>query len=256
MIFDTHDRTFTGSWGNEENWSQFSARYDLFRGHRFAIEILITDQEFLMSVNGRHFGAFAHRVPFKKINAIEVKGDVKEVAIDQLYRDTYPQVPIENVPSDPPSIDSKFMAVPYIGQIDGGFTKNKTIHIYGKVKMLPHSITINLQEKPHFWPHPVIALHINPRFSNIGGQHIVCRNSWVNGRWLKEERTDLQAQDLAPGKYFKMTIECSFENYIIYVNDKFFAEYSFRCATEIIDTVNIFGDICLKKIWIEDKKFD
>lgn len=209
-----------------------------------------------MGVNGRHFGAFAHRVPFRKINGIEVKGDVKDVAIDQMYRDTYPQVPIENVPSIEPADGSKFMTVPYLANIPGKFTKNKTIHIYGKVKMLPHSITINLQEKPYFWPHPVIALHINPRFSNQGGQHLVCRNSWMNGKWLKEERTELQAKDLSPGKFFKMSIECSFESYTIFINGRFFAEYAFRCDHSIIDTVNIFGDICLRKIWFEDKKFD
>lgn len=209
-----------------------------------------------MGVNGRHFGAYTHRVPFRKINAIEVKGDVKEVAIDQLYRDVYPQVPIANVPSEQSVEDTKFMAVPYIGKIPGGFTKNKTLHIYGKVKMLPHSITINLQEKSYFWPHPVIPLHINPRFSNQGGHHIICRNSWINGKWMKEERTDLQAKDLSPGKFFDMSIECSFESYLIHVNGQFFAEFPFRCDPVIVDTVNIFGDICLKRIWVETKKFD
>lgn len=209
-----------------------------------------------MAVNGRHFGAYAHRVPFRKINAIEVKGDVKEVAIDQLYRDVYPQVPIDNIPSEELVNEPGFMAVPYIGKIPGGFTKNKTIHIYGKVKMLPHSITINLQEKPYSWPHPVIPLHINSRFSNQGGHHVICRNSWVNGKWMKEERTDLQSKDLSPGKFFTMTIECSFECYSIHVNGQFFAEYPFRCEPSIVDTVNIFGDICLKNIWVETKKFD
>jgi Galactoside-binding lectin len=246
----------SGHWGEEETSSTFSARYDLLRGHRFSIEILITDQEFMMGVNGKHFGSFAHRVPFRKINAIEVKGDVKEVAVDQLYRDIYPQVPIENVPSEEPFDDSLFKAVPYIGKIFGGFGKSKVLHIHGKVKLLPHSITINLQEKQYFWPHPVIPLHINPRFSNQGGQHIICRNTWANGKWMKEERTDLVSKDLSPGKYFRMTIECSFEGYSIYLNENFFAEYSFRCDPNIVDTVNIFGDICLKKIWVEEKQFN
>jgi hypothetical protein len=209
-----------------------------------------------MSVNGKHFGAFSHRVPYRKINGIEVKGDVKEVAIDQLYRDVYPQVPIDNVPSSEQTGDAKFMTVPYIGKIVGGFTKNKTIHIYGKVKMLPHSITINLQERHYQWPHPNIPLHLNPRFSNQGGHHILCRNSWLNGKWMKEERTDLLAKDLSPGKFFKITIECSFESYLIQVNGCIFAEYPFRCEPNIVDTVNIFGDICLKQIWVEEKKFD
>lgn len=174
-----------------------------------------------------------------------------------MFRDSYPQVPIEDVPcTGELSSDSKFIAVPYMGKIPGGFVKNKTIHIYGKVKMLPHSITINLQEKPFFWPHPVIALHLNPRFSNQGGHHIVCRNTWVNGRWLKEERTDLIAKDLSPGKFFKISIECGFESYIININDRFFAEYPFRCESSIVDSVNIFGDICLKRIWVEEKSFN
>lgn len=181
---------------------------------------------------------------------------MKEVAIEQEHRVTYPQVPIEDVPTEPQLDDEKSIAVPFFSNIPGGFTKSKTIHIHGRVKLLPHSFTINLQEKPYFWPHPVIPLHINPRFENQNGQHILCRNSWVNGKWTKEERTDLLAKDLSPGGRFEMAIECSFENYIIHLNDRFFAEYKFRCDAAIVDTINIYGDICLNKIWIEEKKFD
>jgi len=248
-----------GNWCDEETWSQFSSKYDLFRGSHFSIEILVTDIEFLLSVNGKHFGAYNHRIPYKKINSIEVKGDVKEVQIDQLFRDKYPEVPTEAIPSAEPVLAAddkhKFMAVPFMAKISGGFTRNKSLHIHGKVKLLPHSITINLQQSSHFWPHPVIPLHINPRFSNQGGKHVVCRNSWVNGKWLKEERTELQAKDLSPGKFFTMVIECQFDSFLIYVNEKFFAEFRFRTET-IVDAVNIFGDVCLTKVWVESKKFD
>lgn len=123
-----------------------------------------------MAINQRHFGFYNHRIPFKKINAIEVKGDVKEVAIDQLHRDRYPDVPIPDIFMQEPS-DESILAVPYNSNIPGGFTKNKSIHIIARVKMLPHSITINLQSKPFFHPHPIIALHVNPRFG--GGRHVV-----------------------------------------------------------------------------------
>lgn len=73
---------------------------------------------------------------------------------------------------------------------------------------------------------------------------------------MKEERTDLQAKDLSPGKFFKITIECGFEGYTIHVNERFFAEYPFRCEPNIVDTVNIFGDIVLKKLRVEEKKFN
>lgn len=82
-----------------------------------------------------------------------------------------------------------------------------------------------------------------------------CRNSWSHGKWGKEERTD-SSRDMIPGKLFKMTIFCDFESYQIYLNDHLFAEYRFRVDTHIIDTLSIFGDLVLKKVWIETKSFD
>lgn len=254
FINNSHQYFFLGHWGSEETTSQFSSRYDLFRGHRFSIEILIADTEFLISINSRHFGAYAHRIPYKKINAIEVKGDVKEVAIDQLHRDFYPDLTIPNIFTEEPGDDEKLLPVPYIVNIPGCFKRNKSIHILAKVKMLPHSITINLQQKPYAWPHPIIPLHINPRFH--GGHHVICRNSWANGKWLKEERTDVSSFTMCPGKTFKMVIECEGELYRIHINGQMFGEFNFRCDPNIVDTLNIFGDLVLKKVWIEDKKFD
>lgn len=207
-----------------------------------------------MSVNNRHFGAFPHRIPYKKINAIEVKGDVKEVQIDQLYRECYPDAPIPNIMTEEATNDDASLPVPYTVNIPSKFTTRKSIHIHAKVKMLPHSITINLQQKHYAWPHPVIALHINPRFSS--GHHIVCRNSWANGKWMKEERTEVSARDLCPGKVFKMTITADFEGYVIQINGQLFAEFKYRCDPQIVDTLDIFGDLTLKKVWIEEKKFD
>lgn len=207
----------------------------------------------MLSVNNYLFGEYRHRISYKKINAIEVKGDVKEVEINQIYRERYPEEQISNISSAEQETEGNIFKVPYIAHIAGGFTRNKSIHILARVKMLPHSITINLQQKPFFWPHPTIACHINPRFS--GGKHMICRNTWSNGRWQKEERTD-SAKDLMPGKTFKMIITCDFESYQIHLNDQFFAEYRFRCDPCIVDTLNIFGDIVLKKVWLETKNFN
>ena len=38
------------------------------------------------------------------------------------------------------------------------------IEFYGKVKLLPHSFYINLQDGTQLWPHPNVLLHLNPRF--------------------------------------------------------------------------------------------
>lgn len=117
----------------------------------------------MLSINNRHFGSFAHRVPYRKVNGIEVKGDVKQVAIDQVFRERYPEVPIQNIMTQDMLNDDYKFVVPYIANISGSFTRNKSIHIIGRVKLLPHSITINLQQTPYFWPHPskFISTHEN-----------------------------------------------------------------------------------------------
>lgn len=240
----------------EETLSEYSAKYDLFRGSQFSIEILVTESEFMMAVNGKHFGSYKHRVPFKKINTVEVKGDVKEVTIDQIFRDNYPDVPTDCVPTEPVQSSLKdFLTVPWMGRLGGSFTRGKKLHIYGKVKLLPHAFTINLQDSQFFWPHATVPLHINPRFSNQGGKHILCCNTFSNDKWMKEQRTDLYSKDLSPGKYFKMTIEAQDGSYLIYVDDMILAEYHFRCEPSLANTIYICGDIVLKSVWIENKTF-
>lgn len=119
----------------------------------------------------------------------------------------------------------------------------------GRVKILPHSFFINLQQGDKIWPHPIIAFHLNPRFGNVGGKHIICRNTW-NGKWDKEERSEIYT-DFMPSKNFHMTIYCSDSSYNVYLNGKFISEYKFRIDTNIVDTVYIQGDINLKKIVLE-----
>uniref|UniRef100_A0AAG5D848 Galectin n=1 Tax=Anopheles atroparvus TaxID=41427 RepID=A0AAG5D848_ANOAO len=73
-----------GCWGREEVASPLT--FNLHRGQRFNVQVLVTEREFLICVNGRHFNAFKHRLPYKKITTLEVKGDVRDVAVDQCVR--------------------------------------------------------------------------------------------------------------------------------------------------------------------------
>ena len=213
-----------------------------------------------MAVNGRHFGTYSHRIPYKKVIGIEVKGDVKDIEIEQKVLETYPQIlpmeiPIQKDKSLVNDNNSSIFKVPYYGKLSESLTNGKTLHIIGKVKLLPHSITINLQQTNYIFPHPIIALHFNPRFGNQGGRHVICRNSWTNGKWLKEERTD-SSSDFMPGKIFHLKFECQHESYQIYLNDQFFAEYMFRADPSVVDTINVYGDILLKNIFVENKVYD
>lgn len=57
--------------------------------------------------------------------------------------------------------------VPYVGCIPKGLPSMYQLVIYGRTKILPYTFLINLQEGGHIWPHPVVTLHLNPRFGNF-----------------------------------------------------------------------------------------
>lgn len=77
-----------GRWGKEETTSAFP--FTLQRGEPFAIQILVTEPEFLISINGKHFASFAHRIPFDRITTLQVIGDVSDVNVQQVPVQLYP----------------------------------------------------------------------------------------------------------------------------------------------------------------------
>ncbi|XP_035915386.1 galectin-6-like [Anopheles stephensi] len=250
-----------GCWGKEEVASPLS--FNLHRGQRFAVQVLVTDKEFLICVNGRHFNAFRHRLPYRKICTLEVKGDVREVAVDQCYMECYPQLELElirqqtpeatasamlSVPRSLPEADGKPM--PYTGVLQEPFTDGRKLHLYGRVKLLPHSFYLNLQSSAYVWPHPNILFHLNPRFGSVGGRHVICRNSWLNGKWEREERSE-NMTDFAPGKAFHLQIACTDVSYQVSLNDKLIAEFVFRDNPRLVEAVYIQGDIKVFDVVVE-----
>lgn len=56
----------------------------LKRGERFAIQILVTESCYFISVNGFHFTKYTHRIPFEKVTCIRIVGDISGVQLEQL----------------------------------------------------------------------------------------------------------------------------------------------------------------------------
>lgn len=77
-----------GTWGTEEVTSPLPFR--LRRGHAFAVQVLCTETDFFIAVDGRHFAAFRHRLPYHKVTGLQVFGDVTHVQVDQLSVLQYP----------------------------------------------------------------------------------------------------------------------------------------------------------------------
>lgn len=246
-----------GVWGKEEVASPLS--FNLHRGKKFKVHILVTDKEFLMCVNDRHFNSFKHRLPYKKICALEVKGDVKDVNVEQLYTERYPDIQLDAIKqisreqfvlAPLSDVTNHFKLMPYTGRLEQPFTNGKNLHIRGRIKLLPHSFFVNLQTNHLVWPHPNIPFHLNPRFGNVGGKHVICRNSWTNGKWDREERSE-NITDFMPGKTFHLKIACTDISYQVYLNEKLIAEFIFRDNPALVETVYIQGDIKVFDVVLE-----
>lgn len=100
------------------------------------------------------------------------------------------------------------------------------------------------------WPHPTIAFHLNPRFANNGGKHVICNNAWLDDKWGKEERSETYT-DFMPSRSFSMWIDCTHESYAVFLNQKQIAEFKFRLKPDIVDTIYVQGDIKLQLVALE-----
>lgn len=254
-------------WGKEEIAS--SVPFDLHRGGDFIIHILVTDEGYLIAINGKHFASFGHRFPYQKVKGIEIR-DVTDVEVDQIKVLEYP-VPTnlfkpscliflmmtkEEVDSAIKAVTENvetptdFLPMPYYGRFEERFTSGKELHILGRVKILPHSFFINLQDSSRIWPHPNIPLHLNSRFGQINKKNVIIRNSWLNGKWDEEERCFTQDPNcFVPGSWFHLYIACHDEDYQIYLNNVLIAEYQFRINPNIVNTVLIQGDLRLERVF-------
>lgn len=64
--------------------------FTLKRGDPFTIQILVTEPDFYISINGRHFASFDHRLPYGRISTLQVIGDVSDVEVEQMPVQEYP----------------------------------------------------------------------------------------------------------------------------------------------------------------------
>lgn len=65
--------------------------FTLERGEQFSIQIMVTEEEYFISVNGLHFAQYKHRVPYQRVTCVQVVGDVTDVEIQQLPMQEYPE---------------------------------------------------------------------------------------------------------------------------------------------------------------------
>lgn len=84
-----------GRWGSEETTS--SSEFDMERNMKYDLTFLIAENQFLVSINGKHFCAFTYRAPLSQFTAIEVRGIVDVRSINYKTLNRYPEVNEESL---------------------------------------------------------------------------------------------------------------------------------------------------------------
>ncbi|XP_053973813.1 galectin-8-like [Hylaeus anthracinus] len=241
---------FKDSWEEEETCSP--AGHSAFRRNSY-INILIfcTANAFQIAVNGEHFCAFSYRMPLEDVTSIEINESLEDTRFRQLELFVYPDPKIcrpntfLSLSINRPLVES--LGTPITVDLENEFKIGTRIFIAGRLKLLPHSFYVNLLKGKTIYPHPIIPMHFNPRFSYGSRAPYVVMNCWMNGSWGHEERHEGHLSWM-PGRDFLLTIRCEPEAYTIWLGDKMIGEFKHRIQPSIIDTLIISGDVVLHEL--------
>jgi len=216
----------SGSWGSEDRVPCLA----LQRGQEFDLKILAESDMFMVRLNGEHYCHYPHRLKAKKVNRIEVHGDLQVSLVHET------SAFVSAAPRVNPS-------VPFTTFIPGAFTADKIIMVYGVAT--GDTFSVNLQCGPE--PFKDIALHFNPRVS--AGQIVL--NDCVDGAWGPEQVCDYA---LHPGWAFAMEIVCHDGTYEIHLNGTEVAHFEHRNThvhpIHLVDTLHICGDVEIHQLRI------
>uniref|UniRef100_A0A4X1TQ72 Galectin n=1 Tax=Sus scrofa TaxID=9823 RepID=A0A4X1TQ72_PIG len=164
-----------GIWGPEERKMQMPFQ----RGHPFELSFLVQSSQFQVTVNGRLFVQYTHRVPFHRVDTISVTGIVQLSYISFQPPGRWPANSAPINPMIPPmAYPNPVFPIPFFASIPGGLYPSKSIMVSGTILPSAQSFYINLRSGSD------IAFHLNPRFK----ENAVVRNTQIGSSWGPEER--------------------------------------------------------------------
>ncbi|KAH8279623.1 hypothetical protein KR018_008356, partial [Drosophila ironensis] len=282
----TRNSRLRGLWGVMEIASSLS--FQIQRGKASWMQIMLTEECFLIAVNGYHFAKYNHRMPYNWLNAVEVRGDIADISVASFYVSEYPirlshSMPVDisstHDPREPEqgratvvnewknrlamtwvftrsfvTLDS--LPLPFYGAIpeNENLTEGRALRIIGRIRLLPQKFSIELQIGQEVWPQPAVSLHFSPCFlrgpRDKVGKAIITRAAYVKGQWVHSQASRMSTT-LRPGSTFIILIACRRSHYELYVNNKPLVNFKYYIKPEMVNIVNIRGDIKLWAVVIE-----
>uniref|UniRef100_A0A1A9VQ06 Galectin domain-containing protein n=1 Tax=Glossina austeni TaxID=7395 RepID=A0A1A9VQ06_GLOAU len=268
-------------WGADELDTEIA--FKLQPGKYIQLQILVTNEAFLVALNGFHIAKYTHRTSLENIDKFLVHGCVANVSVEQKFVDIYPQTPdktlhIERVSDrsldrddddvitvdddddvfDTLTIcpgeceDERYLPLPYYATFDSGFFRMRySIFIKGRVRSRPKQLTINLQAGARVWPPPTVILSLQLIFQKIDEN--------VNTDEAKNEGSVTQGDvelspkvttNLQPGSNFELEIVRKLKCFEIFLNEQSVKKSAYTLSPKQIDTIYVYGDVKLFDIEI------
>ncbi|CAH1403666.1 unnamed protein product [Nezara viridula] len=225
-----------GVWGDEEGFGLMKS--PLLSGKGFQIMVFVSQDAYLVCVNGCHMFSFSHRVPPEKVEKIEIFGDIDLKAASLISSEVYPDSSIIKHKKN-----HETLHLPFFYNLEEDVKPGFKIEIKGKIKLLPVSFRVNLQSSEHVFPHPLIPYHLNVRYAP---ECYVVQNSWgfTGNNWDEEIRSPLPLS-WSPGKDCEIDIYI-YDSYILVKGEDWsLPVFKLRLDMDSVKYIYIQGDLTM-----------
>ncbi|CAK8694342.1 unnamed protein product [Clavelina lepadiformis] len=196
-----------GQWQGEE---RETPKFQFRHGQAFEVSILCNENKYKISVNGKHFVGFKHRMPFYAVSHLKIQGGIQVSNVAFLTENQFPPI-MSSLRSPSPG---STVGIPFRN------IRDHSVHIIGKMKPQANRFAINFLNDEG-----KIVFHLNPRFE----ERVIVRNANLGG-WGPEERQLNDEFPMAKNSPFVFDIAVNKQGYHVKLNGvpQFLFNHRFR----------------------------
>ncbi|XP_058244525.1 uncharacterized protein LOC131352419 [Hemibagrus wyckioides] len=238
-----------GVWEKE----QLAPHEPFARGTAFNLLISVSSQSYEMYVNGSKHCTFAHRIPFERITALHIWGDVNISFFGFIdnwrrsytFRDQPKHTDVGSsftslLPATSDILQTVIQpTLPYVTTVKGGMKPDMAVLIQGVLPAHAQSFKIHFKTGDYIDDFDNdIAFEFKPR---IGKD--VCMNSYIHESWGREEC--ISDKPFIKGAAFQLLIIIKTEGYEVFINGIRHYMYKHRFPLDRFSAFGIAGDVSI-----------
>ncbi|XP_035239585.1 uncharacterized protein LOC118208806 isoform X1 [Anguilla anguilla] len=235
-----------GAWGEEEKVDEMP----FVKGEAFELLLVITPEGYQVSVNGKQFYLFKHRISVSLVNALLIVGAVCMENVTVIEVQKYvPHLRGDSVgviegPAVSAVIEESLQVSSYVQAIPR-LSVGMTLYFQGSIPDDIDRFSIDLMCGESAGSD--VALRFNPQFEGSG---LVVFNSYTSGAWGEEEK--VEGMPFVKGKNFELTFVITSEAFQVSVNSKLLHVFKHRMGIDLVSAVQITGNISMQTLNIQD----